>query len=637
MIKGKKDFRRDGRHGFVCRRFSWLACVTALSFVFTTSAHAGTNALHLADFVRLVLERNENAQMKLLDMEIARHKSIGEYGVFEPAAVLSASREENKRENTAEQRRSLGVPIFEEKNNNYNGGLEALVPSGAKVRLGYSLRDLRNNLQQPQPGTIASNAVKNEYQTFLGFSVSQPVLKDFGYDATLANIRLAALASEVAYEDYRRQLIELISTAEATYWNLYMAQEQVRFFEESVSVAESLVRDNRVRAEAGKGAELEVLEAEAGLALRRSKLAEAQQKYNEAATKVMTLYSESAIGNNALAVALDHPEIGDRVPDFFETAQTAFELNPDYRSQQNKLKQEDVRIAYASNQRLPQLDLKASYGLNGLGQTPGSSWDDIERQDFPSWSIGFEMRVPLAGDIKARHELAAARLRKEQALVGLKQAETQIINAIQAALQKLRSAHDSVLSYRTVVTFNENLLKTQLERVQVGKIESRKVLETEAALFEARNSVADAMVQYERARLELELVQGAVLKLRNFDFSQRELQTRTARALRERSRAGGTYQELMAALYAQPPAPVEHVDHPFIRGITPQINSENYPKAQRALEEKFDQLDRQPPAETLPPPGSAPARPPMDQDNYNKAIRALREKLQQLDRESDTK
>ena len=45
--------------------------------------------------------------------------------------------------------------------------------------------------------------------------------------------------------------------------------------------------------------------------------------------------------------------------------------------QGKKVRQEELRVAYAKNQRLPQLDLKASYGLNGLGSTPGESWDDV--------------------------------------------------------------------------------------------------------------------------------------------------------------------------------------------------------------------------------------------------------------------
>lgn len=43
----------------------------------------------------------------------------------------------------------------------------------------------------------------------------------------------------------------VVSTAEAAYWNLHLAQEQMRFFEESVKLAETLVKDGKTRAQPG--------------------------------------------------------------------------------------------------------------------------------------------------------------------------------------------------------------------------------------------------------------------------------------------------------------------------------------------------------------------------------------------------
>ena len=545
----------------------------------------GTNALTLNQFLQKVLERNESVQMRLLETEIAERRIKGEMGAFEPDLVLAFSREENKRENTAEQRRSLRLDVFEEENNVYRTGIEGLVPSGAKVRLGYTMRDLNNNIQDPRvaSGTITTNGPRiDEFQSFAGVSLTQPLLKGFGTVNTFANLRLAGLASDIAFQEYRRQLMETIATAEASYWNLFMMQEQVKYFRESIAVAQTLVQDNRVRAEAGRGSELEVLEAEAGLAVRLTKLAEAEQKRKEAEMQVLTLASESAFAPHPVMMASERPSIDATVPEFLRSAEAAFELNPDYQAQLRKIKQEDVRIAFAKNQRLPQLDLSASYGLNGLGSTPGRSHEDIERQSFPSFTAGFELHIPLGGNIKARNEFAAARVRKEQSLLALKQIETQIINAIQTAVQKIRSTRESVENNQKVVAFHQNLLKTQMDRLELGRVESRKVLETEAALFESRNAVLDAMVQYERAKLELELVQGAILKVRELEISKTELRERTAKWLEHpgRGRIASSTQKEPAKL--QPPLPVE----PKLEPASDEIE-----KARRTLRQKLDTIE----------------------------------------------
>ena len=513
----------------------WLKAVEAPAATppAAPAAAATTNELTLKTFLQLVLQRNESLHARVLEFEISHKRLKAEQGAFEPEFVLGYDRVENERENTAEQRRSSGVLVFKEKNNIYNAGLEALVPSGARVRLGYSLRDLNNNLQDPVFGSIVTNVTKGEFASFAGVSLTQPLLKNAWLNANLANIRLAALASDVAFQEYRRQMMLIISTAEASYWNLYMMQEQVRFFEDSVRLAGTLVADNKTRLEAGKAAELEVLESEAGLALRQTKLAEAQQKYYETAAQLLTLVSlSSPTGAPRLVRALDRPGITVQVPQFVESGQVALELNPDYLSQYKKAKQEDIRVAYAKNQRLPQLDLKASYGLNGLGGDPGESWDDIEHTRFPSFTAGVELRIPLAGGQKVKRELDAARLRKEQALVTLKETETQVLNAIETSLRKVTSAVESARNYENVVAFNQSLLTTELARLDAGKVTSRRVLEVEASLFEARNSVIEAKVLYERAHLELELVQGTLLRSRNVDLPQKELETRTTTLLR---------------------------------------------------------------------------------------------------------
>ena len=97
------------------------------------------------------------------------------------------------------------------------------MPSGARVRLGYTLRDLNNNL----PSSIFSSTphTNAEYQTIFGFTAAQPRLKGAWLPANLAATRVAAISSDLAFQDYRRQMMILLSTAIASCWELFLAQE----------------------------------------------------------------------------------------------------------------------------------------------------------------------------------------------------------------------------------------------------------------------------------------------------------------------------------------------------------------------------------------------------------------------------
>jgi outer membrane protein TolC len=326
-----------------------------------------------------------------------------------------------------------------------------------------------------------------------------------------------------------------ISQAEAAYWNLYFAQEQLSFFKQSVALADTVLSDSRERLKAGRASELDVQEAQSGLGLRLSKQNEALQNFYDAAGQVQSLSGISPLEHGAVVRAVERPPAEIFAPGYAESYQKAFDLNPDYLIQQQKVVQERVRLGVAKNQMLPELDFKGAFGLNGLGATPGESLDFLESRSFPSWSMGLELRIPLGGGIKERNEFKAARLTLQEAIANLNSIQTQIANALDAGIRKTRKWQESIQSYQSVIDFNESLLKTEVARLNAGTIEPRKVLEVEADLFDARQSFAEALVQRERALLALELAEGTLLKQSNLDVTREELRKKTQALLARHS------------------------------------------------------------------------------------------------------
>jgi outer membrane protein TolC len=512
--------------------------------------------LKLNDYLQLVLDHNDSIYAQMLDAEAARHKARAEVGAFEPNLVGGITRESNKRRNTAQQSASEGGTFFSERNTIVEGGIETLIPTGAKLRLGYTMSDLVNNVNPlGSLGTLfgqTNNPFHQEYQTFIGVTVSQPLLKNGGTGVGLANVRLSALESDIGFQEYRRQLMITISQAEAAYWNLYFAQEQMRSLDQSVSVAETLFKDSQEKFKAGRGSELDALQAQSGLALRKTKQGAAKQQYYEALGRLQVLYGASPSQNGSTIRVTDIPVSSNAPPAYAESFQNAFSLNPDYLIQEKKVDQQRIRLGVSRNQLLPELNFRGAYGYNGLGRTSmntniisaptiGDSWDVAASQNYPSWSVGLELRVPLAGGSKARHEWSAIKLVLQEAVVNLNSVQTQIANAINIALMKARNSRENVDSYQTIVHFNEDLLKNQLASFDAGRIEGRKVLEAEADLFDARQSLADALVQYKRAMLELELANGTILKSRELELTRDELRQQTQAVLRERGPSQNAY------------------------------------------------------------------------------------------------
>ncbi|HVV02509.1 MAG TPA: TolC family protein, partial [Verrucomicrobiae bacterium] len=305
-----------------------------------------------------------------------------------------------------------------------------------------------------------------------------------------------------------------------------------------------ILEDSQASYNAGRSSELDVLEAQSGLAVRRTKQNTALQSYYDALGHARTLYGSVPDIANKPIRAVDVPPATNAPISYGQSFQRAFLLNPDYLIQSEKVDQERVRLGFAKNQRLPELNVNGSYGYNGLGLTVDDSYASLESRDFASWSVGVELRIPLVGNIRGRNNLTAAKLTMEESLVNLKSVETQIANSLNTAVQKARGWAESIQSYETVVRFNENVLKTQIARLNAGQVEARKVLEVEADLFDARQSYADALVQYRRSLLELELADGSVLKDRGLEVKKEELRERTMALVHGRSLPYGHFTPL---------------------------------------------------------------------------------------------
>ena len=482
-------------------------------------AGAAGRDLRLEELRKLVLGQNEQIQARLYESEASERVARGERGIFEPALVVGADYQDTLRPNNRQQTAQLGFfarPTFAERNTLYNAGLEFLLGTGAKVRTGYALRELNNNIGAPETNSL--RLMGRQYETFVGLSATQPLLKGGGIDATTAKIRLAALASSVALQEYRRQVFLALASAEASYWDLRLAQEQAGITADSVATAAKVLADNEARLDVGKGSALDVVQAQAAVASRKARLAQARQTAFDYASRLSSLYSQFTGADPALPRAVDSPEMTEPAPDPMASYQMAFEKNPDYLIRRQQVDQEKLRVSYLRNQRLPQLDLKGSFGLNGLSQTPDGSLSDMARQDHPAWSLGVELRVPLGGGIKEKNDLEAGRLGKSRALTSLKEAEVQMLNSIDGARRKIALHRSSLTNARSVVDFHEKLLKAQLDRLAVGAIDSRAVLETEEKLLEARIAIIESMVMERKSWVELEVVRGSFLQARSAEI-----------------------------------------------------------------------------------------------------------------------
>lgn len=508
----------------------WLKTLTCLLAVPVLGQAEDEGEMGLNSFLAKVVAQNEKVQARLMEFEISQKKLGAAEAIFEPELFVQAEYLDDKRENTAEQLRNLGgVSTFKQRNLAYSSGMEMLLKSGAKARIGFDVGYLRNNLQ-------GLRGFDREFTSFFGMSITQPLLKGAGKVATLSAVRVAALESEQAYQEYRRQMMVILAGAEVAYWDLYYAQEQARLYKESLGLAEKVWQDSKEGLEAGKLDELDALTAETTAEERRAEMGQADQAVMEAANQAAAFLSLPLYKIKALSEPLAEDTNHASIQDCLERARG---LNPEYRVRSHQIDIERARVRFAKNQRLPQLDLQGKFGTRGLDERIGTSLGEVSGTDFPAWSIGLEFRWPLGGGGKARNELQAAEIRLQQAKMNLREADLQISHEIDNARGRIERTANSLKSYRRTVALNQKLMDSEMESKKVGSGSTRRILEAEAKLLLARNEELRSTLDHQRAKLALRIAMGTTLAERQIDFSRHEVAART-RALSKEGRIDDT-------------------------------------------------------------------------------------------------
>jgi outer membrane protein TolC len=340
----------------------------------------------------------------------------------------------------------------------------------------------------------------------------------------MLTMRVAALESDQAYQEFRRQSMVILTGAELAYWNLYYAQIQLRFSLDSLQLGATLYQDSQARHEVGKATELEVLEANVAVTNREANVSVAEQALTEAAN-----VSLSFIGSYDYQIrALTPPELDQPEMDLGHCVYQAQIFNPEYIVRERQIAIEGVRLKYALNQKRPSLNLRGSFGVTGLAESLSDSLSDVGNGSHPTWSLGLEFRLPLGGGKKAKSDHETAQMRERQAKLQFSQLQTQLRSAMQNALQKVISNRKNVESYRKAVNLNQVVLDTELERLKVGKVSNQVALEAEEKLSDARNLELNNVILHQRAILELHVLMGVVLENRGIDLSREELARRTS-------------------------------------------------------------------------------------------------------------
>jgi outer membrane protein TolC len=465
--------------------------------------------LSLPQFVRQVLQANKAVRSKRNEQELADAAVSRAGAVFQPQIELTAVNARSRVPNTAEEdllRQGLG--LYDRKGQDYSAGLSSLLPSGAKVEVKGAISRFLTNINENLRGSDA-----NDYKASYGLTVTQPLARDAGVEPTRSRVRVAELDADAARQATADTESSSVADAVLSYLDLGLAQQRLAAWNDKIVMAERLAVDAKLLAKQGRLPETDIWEVENNLARYRAGASEAGQAVVERINKMRGLLLLAAADGWAPLRAADAlPQISETRLDLEQDLQTALGKRPDYLMRKLMVEREGVQLVFAQNQKLPRIDLVASYGVNGLAQSIRPSLAFSRTNDFPSWSIGLQVSVPLGENRQAAADLRAARVRKEEALLGLKAVESALANDIDSSHMVIRSSIERHRLFAEIADREGRLAQALRQKLLAGRGDMRELLISEERVINSRTATQEQAVANAKGLALLALARGTLLE-----------------------------------------------------------------------------------------------------------------------------
>ena len=499
-------------------------------------------AMTLAEAITLGIENNLDVEITRFDPIAAEYDYLAAWGAHEPrfSGDWKYSADETQSSSPFLNFGAAEPGIL------FNRGLDGGLGIGGIVpRLGWQY-DVGYRGTSTQSSATFANTLDPEYEARFTAQATLPVLKGFLWGQEWVQVRTTRLGKGVAFDEFRQQLMDTVQQIEQAYWNLAARGQDLSVSRKSAETATALLAQTEAQYEVGVVSRVEVVESEAGVADREFRLIQAENAFRRAQDQLVDLVLGRELRPNSqiLITNTDSPETYIEFEvDESVAADKAFANRPELSALQKQVAQQELQVKFALNQRLPQLDVVGSFGMQGIsGRVPPvdpnappslipSAPPNVERRflgaddDFFSsdkhdqWSGGLVFSIPIGNtSARATHRKAGIRLRQIKTReVRLEQV---IILEVRDAVRNLRSTLQGIeAANRRVAAANEQIRAEQI-RLEHGESTPFQVLQREEDLVEAERQKIVALQGYHDSVAALERAQGTILEDRGVVIEQ---------------------------------------------------------------------------------------------------------------------
>jgi outer membrane protein TolC len=395
---------------------------------------------------------------------------------------------------------SLGAGVGETRlapgrSGSYTARLDQVLPWG--TALGVDLTGSRSPSARGAAGS---------YDADIGVSIAQPLLQ--GLRARDVELRVARHLGNASVHRLTRAMAAVTAEVELAYWDLAESEAIQAVLLRSSEIAELLLLRNEQLAARDLVADVDVLTARSGLALRRASLVGAgRARLDRAEDIVFRVWGEDATRRlSADSLPLKTTPVDLVVPDVIpleEAEALALTRRGDLAAAQSDLLGAEVAAHGARNARLPSLGVDASARSGGTDSSFGRSLGALD--GGWSWSLGLSFSQPLRNRTdRALDQIAD--LTRELRRLDVILAENLVRQDVRLAIRGISAGVERLAAAEEAASLASAQLEAERRRLDLGLGDSFRLLETEENAVQAelesvraRYDLARAVTQYRLA------------------------------------------------------------------------------------------------------------------------------------------
>ncbi len=394
---------------------------------------------------------------------------------------------------------------------NSTSGLRRALTTGGQLSIDqtliYSDQDIPGQSLSPDPATSLG----------IDLTFDQPLLRNFGSDVALAQVRINRNIERDAIAQLTGDLQRLVQDVESAYWDVYQSQRNLLILERLLSRGIEVQNQLEIRKNEGLDVDqAQLSDAVARVQARRSNVKRAENALRRNSDRLKQLINDPTIpvGSEIILLPADVPIDEPVTYSLLDSITTAVARRPEVTQAILSIDNASIQQVVADNQRLPQLDLRTQLGLNGLDDDL-SVYEETFDGRFIDYLVGVVFEQPI-GNRGPEAQFRQRRLERQQAVISFRNTVQNIVREVKDALDTLRLNYDLVNQTQAArIAAAESLrsLEVQLDFIQ-GRtaLQLDQLLTRQERVANAEQNEIQAIADFNRAVADLHRATGTILE-----------------------------------------------------------------------------------------------------------------------------